>query len=342
MQKPLLTMQTSEGVEESIHPETEVSQITDIDTYVDNKDNAILESAKDDATTKANNSQTNAINDAKKCFKSVTTGGALITFVKGDDSSVIFTPFLDTPEAHNCIIRGKDLTAQLNDGTLSNNIQNGTFHDIFIGDYFTKSYVAAGVTYNVTWVIVDIDYFYYSGNSTTAHHVVVMPSNVVQVNVNMNDTDTTDGGFVNSKMWKTTIPLHTTGIVNAFGDEHVLTHRELLSNATSSTAPSAAGAGWTGSSTGWGWYDVRVNIPSEPMIYGGAVFGSSGFDVGNKNRQLAYFRCKPFCMSRQWFWLQAVASSPNFCLVLAGGDASYSGASYSDSFGGLRPYFLYH
>ena len=142
MQKPLLTMQTSEGVEESIHPETEVSQITDIDTYVDNKDNAILNSAKDDATTKANN----AINDAKKYFNNVTTDGALITFVKGDGSSVIFTPFLDTPEAHNCIIRGKDLTAQLNDGTLSNNIQNGTFHDIFIGDYFTKSYVADGIS----------------------------------------------------------------------------------------------------------------------------------------------------------------------------------------------------
>lgn len=343
MQKPLLTMQTSEGVEESIHPETEVSQITDIGPYVDNKDNAILKSAKDDATTKANNAQTNAVNDAKKYFKSVTTDGALITFVKGDGSSIIFTPFLDTPEAHNCIIRGKDLTAQLNDGTLSKNIQNGTFHDIFIGDYFTKSYVANGVTYNVTWIIMDIDYFYWIGDGAcTSHHVVVMPSNVVQVNVNMNDTNTTDGGFINSKMWKTTIPYHTTGIVDAFGDAHVLNHRELLSNATSSTAPSAAGAGWTGSSTGWEWHDVKVNIPSEPMIYGTTVFGSSGFDVGNKNRQLAYFRCKPFCMSRQWFWLQAVASSTNFCDASGAGNASYIGAFTSNSYGGLRPYFLYH
>lgn len=327
------------GAWELCHPETEVSQIVDIDTYVDNKDNAILKSAKDDATTKTNN----AINDAKKYFKSVTTDGALITFVKGDGSSVIFTPFLDTPEAHNCIIRGKDLTSQLNDGTLSKNIQNGTFHDIFIGDYFTKSYIANGVTYNVTWIIMDIDYFYWAGDiSCTSHHVVVMPSNVVQVNVNMNDTNTTDGGFINSKMWKTTIPLHTTGIVDAFGDAHVLNHRELLSNATSSTAPSAAGAGWTGSSTGWGWYDVKVNIPSEPMIYGTTAFGSSGYDVGNKNRQLAYFRCKPFCMSKQWFWLQAVASSSTFCIATHTGSAYYSAASGSNSDGGLRPYFLYH
>lgn len=327
------------GAWELCHPETEVSQITDIGTYVDNKDNAILKLAKDDSTTKANN----VINDAKKYFKSVTTDGALITFVKGDGSSVIFTPFLDTPEAHNCIIRGKDLTAQLNDGTLSKNIQNGTFHDIFIGDYFTKSYIVNGVTYNVTWVIMDIDYFYWTGDyMCTSHHVVVMPSNVVQVNVNMNDTNTTDGGFINSKMWKTTIPLHTAGIVDAFGDAHVLNHRELLSNATSSTAPSAAGAGWTGSSTGWGWYDVKVNIPSEPMIYGATVFGSSGFDVGNKDRQLAYFRCKPFCMSRQWFWLQAVASSTNFCVASVRGYADCLGASRSYSDGGLRPYFLYH
>lgn len=358
MQKPLLEIQNGQGVYESCHPETEVSQIVDIDNYVNGKDNTILSSAKSyadtkkteavnaastDATTKANNAKTAAINDAKQYFKSVTTDGAIITITKGDGSTVNLTPVLDTPEAHNCIIRGKDLTAQLNDGTLSKNIQNGTFHDIFVGDYFTKSYVANGVTYNVKWIIVDIDYFYYTGDSTTtAHHIVVMPENVVQVNVNMNDTDTTDGGFVNSKMWKTTIPLHVTGIVNAFGDAHVLQHREILSNATSSTAASAAGAGWTGVSTGWGWYDVKVNIPSEPMIYGGAVFGSSGYDVGNKNRQFAYFRCKPFCVSSHWFWLQAVASSSHFCLAGADGNASYVGASRSTSYGGFRPYFLYH
>lgn len=245
----------------------------------------------------------------------------------------------DTPEAPNCIIRGKDLTAQLNDGTLSKNIQNGTFHDIFVGDYFTKSYVVDGTTYNVKWIIVDIDYFYRGGDSNpTEHHVVVMPEYCVQVDVNMNDTDTTSGGFIDSKMWKTTIPAHVAGIVSAFGDAHVLQHRELLSNATSDTATSAAG--WTGASTNWAWCDVKVNIPSEPMIYGGAVFGSSGFDVGNKNRQLAYFRYKPFCMSRQWFWLQAVASSTDFCLASGAGRAHYGGATRSDSRGGFRPYFL--
>ena len=346
------------GAFEVCHPETEVSQITDIDNYVNGKNNTTLSSAKSyadtkkteainaastDATTKANNAKTSAINDAKQYFKSITTDGAIITITKGDGSTISLTPVLDTPEAHNCIIRGKDLTAQLNNGTLSKNIRNGTFHDIFVGDYFTKSYVADGVTYNVKWIIVDIDYFYYNGNgNTTPHHVVVMPEGCVQVNVKMNDTNTTSGGFVNSKMWKTTIPAHATGIVSAFGDAHVLQHRELLSNVTSDTATSAAGAGWTGSSTNWGWYDVKVNIPSEPMIYGGAVFGSSGYDVGNKNRQLAYFRCKPFCMSRQWFWLQAVASSTTFCYASAFGDAGFNGAALSYSTGGFRPYLLYH
>ena len=346
------------GAFEVCHPETEVSQIVDFDSHVDGKDNTILSSAKSyadtnkteainaaaiDATTKANNAKTSAINDAKQYFKSITTDGAIITITKGDGSTISLTPVLDTPEAHNCIIRGKDLTTQLNDGTLSRNIQNGTFHDIFVGDYFTKSYSVNGTTHNVKWIIVDIDYLYYTGDSTTtAHHVVVMPEGCVQVNVNMNDTNTTSGGFINSKMWKTTIPAHVTGIVSAFGDAHVLQHRELLSNATSNTATSAAGAGWTGSSTNCEWYDVRVNIPSEPMIYGGAVFGSSGYDVGNKNRQLAYFRCKPFCMDRRWFWLQAVASSTDFCIANGEGSADCLAASASYSGGGFRPYFLYH
>ena len=346
------------GAFEVCHPETEVSQIVDFDSHVDGKDNTILSSAKSyadtkkteainaaaiDATTKANNAKTLAINDAKQYFKSITTDGAIITITKGDGSTISLTPVLDTPEAHNCIIRGKDLTAQLNDGTLSRNIQNGTFHDIFVGDYFTKSYSVNGTTHNVKWIIVDIDYFYYTGDSTTtAHHVVVMPEGCVQVNVNMNNTNTTSGGFINSKMWKTTIPAHVTGIVSAFGDAHVLQHRELLSNATSNTATSAAGAGWAGASTNCEWCDVKVNIPSEPMIYGEAVFGSSGYDVGNKNRQLAYFRCKPFCMDRRWFWLQAVASSTHFCVAGSCGDACYNGASLSRSDGGFRPYFLYH
>ena len=78
------------------------------------------------------------------------------------------------------------------------------------------------------------------------------------------------------------------------------------------------------------------------MIYGGAVFGSAGYDVGNGDKQLAIFKFKKFCSpDRLWFWLRAVASASRFCLASATGAAYSTDASDSISGGGCRPYFLF-
>ena len=244
---------------------------------------------------------------------------------------------------HNSIYRGKDLTSYFASGEMSKAIANGTFKDIYIGDYITKNIVVGGTTYQVKWEVADIDYFYKSGDaSCDTHHVVLLPSKTVLVNTKMNDTNTTEGGYVGSKMWKETIPAVVTGIKAAFGADHVVKHRELLTTKVSTTAQSAAGAGWTGSSTEWAWTNVEANIPTEPMIYGGAVFGSAGYDVGNGDKQLAIFKFKKFCSpDRLWFWLRAVASASRFCLASASGYAACTDASYSASDGGCRPYFLF-
>ena len=242
---------------------------------------------------------------------------------------------------HNGLYRGENLTEYFESGRMSADIANGTFANIYIGDYINKTITVDGTTYNVKWEVADLDYFLHSGDTeTTAHHVVMFPSVTVQTNVPMNDTNTTAGGFKGSKMWGNTIPLYVTGIKAAFGADHVLTHRELLTKTVDVNADSAAGAGWKGSATDWEWTDVDVNIPSEPMIYGTAVFGSSGFDVGNKEKQLAIFRFKKFSEGRKWFWLQAVASSSWFALANNYGDAYYFDASGSNAYGGVRPYFL--
>ena len=226
---------------------------------------------------------------------------------------------------------------------MSKAIANGTFKDIYIGDYITKNIVVGGTTYQVKWEVADIDYFYKSGDaSCDTHHVVLLPSKTVLVNTKMNDTNTTEGGYVGSKMWKETIPAVVTGIKAAFGADHVVKHRELLTTKVSTTAQSAAGAGWTGSSTEWAWSDVEANIPTEPMIYGGAVFGSAGYDVGNGDKQLAIFKFKKFCSpDRLWFWLRAVASASRFCVANGAGFADSYGVTASYSDGGCRPYFLF-
>ena len=242
---------------------------------------------------------------------------------------------------HNSIYRGKDLTSYFASGEMSQAIANGTFRDIYIGDYIIKPITIAGTVYNVKWLVADFDYFLSSGDySCDAHHIVLIPDVTVEVNVSMNDTNDTTGAYIASKMWTEKMPQYAEAIKAAFGEAHVVKHRELLTTVMNATSPSAAGAGWVGSSTDWAWVDVLVNIPNEQMIYGGTVFGSSGFDVGNATKQLALFRFRNFSIGRKWFWLRAVASASRFCAAGDDGVATYGDAANRNSGDGVRPYFL--
>lgn len=316
----------STGEYETHHFETELAQISDMAAFM-----------RTLAAQGVSASKIRELLSAASTNAATTSSPGLLIAADKAKLDVI----VDSAYAHNGIYRGKDLTSYFDSGEMTKAISAGTFKDIYIGDYINKNITVDGTTYQVKWEVAHIDYFYKSGDtSCDAHHVVMFPSKTVRVNTPMNATNTTEGAYIGSNMWKTIIPLFNTGIEAAFGSAHVLSHRELLANAISANAASAAGAGWTGSSTSWAWYDVKANIPSEPMIYGGTVFGSSGCDVGNAERQLAIFKFKKFSEGRLWFWLRAVASASNFCNASSDGHASYNSASDSNSNGGCRPYFL--
>lgn len=247
----------------------------------------------------------------------------------------------DNAAAHNGIYRGKDLTTYFNGGEMSAAIANGSFRDIYPGDYIIKSVTIDGTTYsNVKWVVMDLDYHLHAGGTeTTAHHVVLMPETTLGTQA-MNATNITTGGYVGSVMWTTHIPKVVTGIEAAFGDTHVLTHRELLSNTVDTSIKSCGYNGWTGAASNWAWTDVKVNLANEPMVYGIRDASSSFFDVGECTKQLAAFNLNHGlrCSKRQWWWLRAVANSTGFALVNSSGDANYGDAGWTD--GGVRPYFL--
>lgn len=247
-----------------------------------------------------------------------------------------------TAAAHNSIYRGKDLTSYFTSGGMSTAIAAGTFDDIFPGDYITKSVTVNGTTYsNVKWLVADLDYHLHRGDSeTTAHHVVMIPENNIGTSY-MNSTNTTAGGYQGSYMWETTIPLYVTGIVNAFGSTHVLEHKELLTNAMNANVSSPAGPGWTGVAYyNWSsspWTTVKVNIPTQAMMYGHTPYASSGEDTGTGNKQLAIFRYGQNFTRATWCWLRDVADSSHFAFAASSGSAHTNYASYV---GGVRPYFL--
>ena len=72
----------------------------------------------------------------------------------------------DGAQTHNNVFRGSNLGAL--DSTHIANIQNGSFHDMFIGDYFSingSNYVIAGINYKKG----------HGDNSSLGNHLVLMP-----------------------------------------------------------------------------------------------------------------------------------------------------------------------
>ena len=246
----------------------------------------------------------------------------------------------DNAAAHNGIYRGKDLTAYFNSGEMSAAIADGSFRNIYPGDYIIKSITIDGTTYsNVKFIVMDLDYHLHCGDTeTTAHHVVIMPEEWLG-SAQMNTEHATAGGYLGSKMWTTHMPKVTAGFEAAFGAAHILEHRELLSNAMDANSKSNAYGGWSGAASNWAWASVKANLANEDMVYGAPVLSSSFYDTGECNSQLAAFRLNHglICSKRYWWWLRSVAYSSDFCDVGGYGHASHGGAANS---GGVRPIAL--
>lgn len=346
------TIQDESGVQQTVHPRTEVDAIVDVTDLT----NAILKSP-DAATILTKLGVTSYVQGLLQQASAGDFQSALgiSEFVKsalaGADAGTVLNDIVPkTAAAHNNFLRGKDITAYYESGGFSEAVAAGTFDDIFVGDYITKEITVDGTSIGTEkWLIGDLNYELYAGNTMLeTNHALIVPQDVLNVNTRMCTTNATTGGYVASEMWTATIPKYVTAIQNAFGSDHVLKHRELLTNAISASAPAGGGAGWVGSSSGWTWTDVYVNLMNENMVYGGRVFGSA-FDTGERTSQLALFRHDPSARiagyrnnrtNRKWYWLTAVASASHFAVCDGYGSADCNDASYSDAWGGVRPFFL--
>lgn len=203
-------------------------------------------------------------------------------------------------------------------------IQNGSFDGLFIGDYWTIG--------GVKWLIADMDYWYNCGDTAfTKHHLVIIPETALY-NAQMNATNTTEGGYVNSAMYKTNLASAKSTISSAFGDM-VLTHRELLTNAVTNGRPS-----------GGAWYDSTVELPNKCMMYGHMHFSptSDGSTIPYiytiDKTQLSLFALRPQLIVNRSYsqWLRDVVSSAVFAVVVYFG---YTDCLNATSSLGVRPVF---
>lgn len=224
---------------------------------------------------------------------------------------------------HRNVFRGKNLGTSIT-ADQKTAISSGTFDDLFIGDYWTIN----GTRYD----IADMDYWYNTGDdgAFTIHHLVMVPHSSLY-NAQMNDTNTTEGGYTGSQMRTTNLNQAQSTITTDFGTM-LKTHREYLVNAVTDGRPSACG-----------WFDSTVDLMNEIMVYGNYIYTPANDGVSLSKRttinkqQLALFALSPASTHiRDAIWLRDVVSATTFAVVNPNGGAHYYNASTSN---GVRPVF---
>ena len=205
-------------------------------------------------------------------------------------------------------------------------IASGQYNELFLGDYWTCD--------GVDWVIGDFEYWHNTGDTAcTAPHVIVFSRNNLYT-AQMNSTNTTAGGYVSSEMYKTGLAQAKQMLIAAFGERHILKHREYLVNAVTNGKP-----------TGTDWYDSTVELMNENMVYGGRQFSSMSDGATDPwsacrnytidKSQLSLFRYEPWMIcNRNWYWLRDCASAALFASVDMAGICHCNGASATY---GVRP-----
>ena len=235
------------------------------------------------------------------------------------ESNDYYLAIEDGAGAHNSTYRGKNLGTSVTTEQFER-ITDGTFRDLFVGDYWTIN--------EVKYVIADFDYMYNVGDTVLKkHHIVVVPERNMYKHA-MNDTNTTEGGYVASKMYTEGLDNALTSFKNAFGESHVLTYKNFLTIAVRGGAPSNSS-----------WQSRQIDLMSEAMVYGQTAWRKKGYDVGCQKSQLSLFKHRhdAIQVERSWYWLRDVCSDLYFACVTGYGfvdDANASGLH------GVRPFVL--
>ena len=275
-----------------------------------------------ESATAAANSASAAATSATTAYQKATAAATSASAAQASAAKVTMVLY-DNAGAHNSIFRGKNLGTSVTSAQWSA-IANGTFTDMYIGDYW--------VINNITYRIAAFDYYYATGDtSCTTHHAVIVPDKYLY-NYAMNDSDTTNGGYVGSKMYTTGLDSAKSTINAAFDGAHVLSHRQRLVNAVTNGVPS-----------GSAWFDSTIELMTEQNVYGGKLFAptSTGSSIPAMftvdKSQYPLFAYEPSLIAnRQTIWLRDVVTTSAFANVYDNGQANSSIASRSY---GVRPAF---
>lgn len=243
---------------------------------------------------------------------------------------------------HNSFFRGKDITDRFDDGSLWDDITDGSFTNLFVGDYIKKNIYSQLTTFR----IAGFDIYLHNGDTELKdHHIVLVPDEALSSN-NMNATDITTGGYVGCRLHKDNMIIQEESEFNTLFGSHLVENRELLVSAVSDTNPNASCPIITGAANNWTWTSVKLALMTEVEVVGSTLKGSSGYDVGTGKSQMPLFQLAPEfihmktsrnCPNEIGYWLRTIASSSQFLIVSPSDRIEVCRASSSR---GIRPRLL--
>lgn len=333
----LIIMQDDRGVEIPSHTENSdfsielygimaISNLANISVTVDPNAVASVKMVNQQiaqVNTKIDKTKEDLQKEAQETYMSLSGGTLTGPLVMPGGGEVV--SIMDNAATHNMVYRGKALGTSVTSEQWAA-IKVGTFKDLYLGDYWS----IGGMDY----IIAAFDYWYKCGDTAcNTHHAVVIPRSQLYT-YKFNPTNTTEGGYVGSDLYKNGLTQAKTTFNTAFGSAHILNHREYLVNAVTNGKP-----------TGSDWYDSTVDLMNENMVYGGRQFSPmpDGTDPWNTCRnytidksQLPLFRLAPWMsfVRDQWCWLRDVVSAAGFAGCNGNGYASCTNASDA---GGVWP-----
>ena len=236
----------------------------------------------------------------------------------------------DVPEMHRNIFRGRSLGSTVTAAQLAA-IEDGSFDDLYVGDYWTIPTTVDGTTKDVKYRIIDVDYFLNRGNSTTkvtAHHLVVMPDDIIATAPY--NTTAAQVFFKTSSLYTTTLPAINTTLTDIFGN-NLLEH----------TIPVEA----SGSLFGRQWATLKADIPSMSQVIGSTIYiNNIAKDTGNTQPLFALFAlCPRFFTSESagiWWLRDLYAAEGSLMQAQVMGDGGMLAYMNFTTPEGVRPYFL--
>ena len=233
-----------------------------------------------------------------------------VTVHYGDSTipiGAMLNELIDNPYMHRNVFRGKNLGEFITDEQLAA-IRDGSFADLYVGDYWEKD----GVRYR----IADINYWKGVGyqESVQKPHILIVPDTILGSG-QMHTSNSTSGCYKSSTM--KTVRLNQ--IANSLPDvfKKILISHRMFSDGT--------------------WINASVDLMNEVMVHGTYICTDNSNKQTSDTQQLALFRLVP-----EWktiganYWLRNLSSAQTYTLVSQYGDASNDMAT---STYGIRPVF---